>query len=53
VQGLEAGGHRGSAINDDQPAYGLLSLLALVRAQVNLPLVAAGGIATGAGWPPR
>jgi len=49
VQGLEAGGHRGSAINDDQPAYGLLSLLALVRAQVNLPLVAAGGIATGGG----
>lgn len=49
VQGLEAGGHRGSAINDDQPAYGLLSLLALVRARVELPLVAAGGIATGAG----
>ena len=48
VQGLEAGGHRGSAINDDQPAYGLLSLLALVRAQVEVPLVAAGGIATGA-----
>ncbi len=49
VQGLEAGGHRGSASNDDQPAYGLLSLLALVRARVDLPLVAAGGIATGAG----
>jgi nitronate monooxygenase len=49
VQGLEAGGHRGSAINDDQPAYGLLSLMALVRAQVRLPLVAAGGIATGGG----
>jgi nitronate monooxygenase len=49
VQGLEAGGHRGSAINDDQPAYGLLSLLALVRAELALPLVAAGGIATGGG----
>jgi nitronate monooxygenase len=48
VQGLEAGGHRGSARNDDQPAYGLLSLLALVRARVKLPLVATGGIATGA-----
>lgn len=49
VQGLEAGGHRGSAINHDQPAYGLLSLLALVRAQVRVPVVAAGGIATGDG----
>jgi nitronate monooxygenase len=49
AQGLEAGGHRGSASNDDQPAYGLLSLLALVGARVDLPLVAAGGIATGAG----
>ncbi len=49
VQGLEAGGHRGSAIDEDQPAYGLLALLALVRARTELPLVAAGGIATGAG----
>lgn len=49
VQGLEAGGHRGSAINQDQPAYGLHALLALVQARVELPLIAAGGIATGAG----
>ncbi len=48
VQGAEAGGHRGSF--DDGPAdIGLLALLALVRAAVDLPLVATGGIATGAG----
>ena len=49
VQGYEAGGHRGSAVNSDQPSYGLLSLLALVGARVPLPLVAAGGITTGRG----
>ncbi|MGZ6705346.1 MAG: nitronate monooxygenase [Solirubrobacteraceae bacterium] len=48
VQGAEAGGHRGSF--DDGPAdIGLLALLALVRAAADVPLVAAGGIATGAG----
>lgn len=48
VQGAEAGGHRGSF--DDGPAdIGLLALLALVRSAVDVPLVAAGGIATGAG----
>jgi nitronate monooxygenase len=36
VQGVEAGGHRG-----------LLALLQLVRAAVDLPLVATGGLATG------
>jgi nitronate monooxygenase len=47
VQGVEAGGHRGSF--DDGPAgdLGLLALLALVSAAVDLPLVATGGIATG------
>ena len=44
-QGTEAGGHRG-AFTDDVPDYGLLALLQLVRAEVDLPLVAAGGIAT-------
>jgi nitronate monooxygenase len=49
VQGLEAGGHRGGF--SDLPGaddLGLLALLALVRARVALPLVAAGGIANGA-----
>ena len=49
VQGVEAGGHRGSydaaAPGDD----GLLALLQLVRAVTDRPLVATGGIATGRG----
>jgi nitronate monooxygenase len=50
AQGAEAGGHRGSfADRLDLPVYGLLPLLALVRAAVALPLVASGGIGTGAG----
>ena len=49
VQGVEAGGHRGS-FDDAAPGdLGLLALLALVRAAVDLPLVATGGIATGEG----
>jgi nitronate monooxygenase len=49
VQGVEAGAHRGS-FDDRAPGdIGLLALLQLVRAQVELPLVATGAIATGAG----
>ncbi len=51
VQGVEAGGHRGS-FDDAHPGdIGLLALLQLVQAAVNdgLPLVAAGGIITGRG----
>lgn len=48
VQGGEAGGHRGAFVDrEDQPVHGLLALLQLVRAAVDLPLVATGGIATG------
>lgn len=54
VQGFEAGGHRGVFDNDPAdpaggPQYGLLALLRLVAAAVDLPLVAAGGIVDGAG----
>jgi nitronate monooxygenase len=50
VQGAEAGGHRGSFEDrPDLPTYGLLPLLALTRAAVELPLVASGGIADGHG----
>jgi nitronate monooxygenase len=53
TQGAEAGGHRGSFTDDpaDDAAggFGLLSLLQLARAKTGLPLVAAGGISTGAG----
>jgi nitronate monooxygenase len=48
VQGGEAGGHRGAFVDrSDLPIYGLLALLQLVRAAVDTPLVATGGIATG------
>ncbi len=49
VQGAEAGGHRGSfADRAELPRYSLLPLLGLVRNAVPVPLVASGGIATGA-----
>jgi nitronate monooxygenase len=49
VQGVEAGGHRGS-LDEDRPGdLGLLVLLQLVREVSGLPLVATGGIATGRG----
>lgn len=53
VQGSEAGGHRGSFADDpSQPGGGelvpLLPLLAGVRRVSPLPLVAAGGLMTGA-----
>jgi nitronate monooxygenase len=52
AQGSEAGAHRGSFTDDPSAdasgGYGLLSLLQLVRVRTNLPLVAAGGISTGA-----
>ena len=46
VQGVEAGGHRGS-FDDRAPGdLGLLALLQSVSAAADLPLVATGGIAT-------
>lgn len=48
VQGLEAGGHRGVFVDDEsQSELTLLAALQLVRAEVALPLVAAGSIMTG------
>ena len=46
VQGAEAGAHRGSFVDDEStpPAVPLLSLLADVRAETELPLVGAGGL---------
>jgi nitronate monooxygenase len=49
VQGAEAGGHRGGRDDDPRRAVGLLPLLQLIRARVERPLIATGGIATGAG----
>jgi nitronate monooxygenase len=47
VQGAEAGGHQGG-LTDPSPGLGLLALLQLTRAATDAPLVACGGIATGA-----
>jgi nitronate monooxygenase len=48
VQGTEAGGHQGS-FDDTEPNHTpLLEALAAIRGAVDLPLVAAGGIATAA-----
>lgn len=53
VQGSEAGGHRSSftdnPADDATGGFGLLALIQLVRSQTALPLVAAGGITSGAG----
>lgn len=50
LQGAEAGGHRASFLDDeDGEGLGLLALLRLVARESELPLIAAGGIADGAG----
>lgn len=50
VQGIEAGAHRGGFTDADGVGeYGVLALLRLVAAATPRPLVAAGGIADGAG----
>ncbi|HYC80284.1 MAG TPA: nitronate monooxygenase [Solirubrobacterales bacterium] len=50
AQGYEAGAHQGThdLEAEDEP-FGLLALLQLLRAEVDLPLVASGGIGSGAG----
>ncbi len=48
AQGIEAGGHRGTFVdNDTLPAIGLLSLLSLITSEVKQPVLAAGGIMDG------
>lgn len=50
AQGYEAGAHQGThdPLAEDEP-YGLLALLQLLRAETELPLVASGGVGSGAG----
>jgi len=47
VQGAEAGGHQSSFDDEDTEPVELVSLLQLVRAVTDVPLIAAGGLATG------
>jgi nitronate monooxygenase len=49
VQGVEAGGHRGSFDDHSPGDLGLLALLQLVAAETDQPLVATGGIVSGRG----
>jgi nitronate monooxygenase len=49
AQGMEAGGHRGSFDDQREEDYGMVVLLRLLAARTQLPLIAAGGIADGAG----
>ncbi|HKS47792.1 MAG TPA: nitronate monooxygenase [Amycolatopsis sp.] len=53
VQGFEAGAHRGLFADDPSdpaggPVYGLLAALRLVSSEVDLPLIATGGLVHGA-----
>jgi len=47
VQGAEAGSHRGGWLTDDEEPTDLLPLLGRVRDVTGLPVLAAGGIASG------
>lgn len=44
VQGIEAGGHRGSFTSENIPEIGGLSLLAKISKMVKVPIIYAGGI---------
>jgi nitronate monooxygenase len=48
AQGFEAGGHRGTFLKDvGESLVGTLSLVSTIRAAVDLPVIAAGGITDG------
>lgn len=49
VQGAEAGGHQGSYLNHDDEPSSVLALLQQIRPTTELPLIAAGGIASARG----
>jgi nitronate monooxygenase len=48
LQGVEAGGHRASFADKDAEELSVLALLRLLAGAIDVPLVAAGGIADGA-----
>ena len=48
LQGIEAGGHRASFVDrEGAPGAGILVLLRSVAAEIDLPLIAAGGLGDG------
>ena len=47
IQGIEAGGHRGSFVSENIPQIGGFSLLSKVCDSVKVPLIYAGGIYNG------
>ncbi len=51
AQGIEAGGHQGSFSDDAAPdtGWGLLALVTAIGHQVQIPVIAAGGVMTGSG----
>ncbi|WP_444910154.1 NAD(P)H-dependent flavin oxidoreductase [Microbulbifer sp. TRSA005] len=49
AQGIEAGGHRGVFVPEEDREIGTLALVRLLCCQSNLPIIAAGGIMDGAG----
>lgn len=49
AQGVEAGGHRGAFDPADDPRFAVLPLTRLLATQLDVPVIAAGGIMDGAG----
>ncbi|MFF5397500.1 nitronate monooxygenase [Peribacillus butanolivorans] len=47
VQGIEAGGHRASFENRIEEDYGLLVLIRMIKNELELPIIAAGGLMHG------
>ncbi|WP_339261249.1 nitronate monooxygenase [Lysinibacillus sp. FSL K6-3209] len=49
LQGIEAGGHRASFSNNMEPheEYGLLVFISIVKKEIDIPIIAAGGIMDG------
>jgi nitronate monooxygenase len=48
LQGIEAGGHRGSFLHDALPQIGLMALVPMAAKVVKIPLIASGAINSGA-----